>query len=198
MSQKIITLHHDDDPECPSLWGGWKLISFNRNHINYQNPNNFSPPSIGLRRQLQTGTCFTLSYSEHGCCQWTANNYGHIPKNGWDNVGLAGMLVWQGEVKDLPKTYEEREGWADSFCESYTSWANGDVYGFEIEEWVTMPCGHKENRHIHSCYGFYSVEHMVEEICTYIDPGDEVKIEGEADYIADAKSFTKTAEVSNG
>lgn len=185
----IVTLMHDEGSDEPED-NGWKLYSFSRRHRSYKNPDSFFPPTIGFRSKLRAGTAFVLSYFEHSNCKWSLKNEG--PQDPWDSVGVAGVLVWEGQpVKDLPKTYAERQNWARQFLETYTCWCNGEVYGYGVSEVVTLPCGHTETRDLDSCFGFYGndVKYMVEQACEHLEPGDEITLEGSASGIADVGDF---------
>ena len=184
---KIVTLMNDTDSENPCKFGGWKLHSFSSRHSSFTSPDEFFPLSIGLRRKLETGTAFILSYSEHGSCQWYLKTAGS-PSDPFDTVGVAGILVWNEKVKDLPKGFEARKKFAASFCETYTSWCNGEVYGFQVEEVVTLPCGHTETKDGDSCFGFFEAESMAEEVRASVN-GDKVEFRGEAAWLADHYDF---------
>jgi hypothetical protein len=197
---KIVTLFHDDSPEDPSEGdGNWTLYSFSNRHHGFKHPNNFfedsGKPKFGIRRKLEVGTAFILSYYEHGQCCWSLQGTG--PQCEWDNVDVAGILVWEHPVKEMgAKSYEDRRKDAACFLETYTCWCNGEVYGFNVEEEVTMPCGHKE---IHSldcgCCGFYGndLDYMASEIRDALDGDTEVVFKGEAKFLADHHDFVGKA-----
>jgi hypothetical protein len=144
MSVKV-RIEYSRDCECPSDWGGWKLYSFNTRHSTFKHPGDlgiagideYGEPvveSIGLRRQLKYGTAFMLGYFEHGLCRW-ALSHEENPHNlymGFDNVSVAGLLVWGDGSKHLPKTYKERQDSARHFLETYTDWSNGQVFWIEL------------------------------------------------------------------
>jgi hypothetical protein len=133
---KTLVIQHADDPENPLEYNGWKLYSFNHRHRSYKHPNEFFPDGktpIGLRRKLACGTAFTLSYSEHGQCEWGVA--GTISMPDFDSASFAGLLVWEQHPKDLgPKTYEDREKEAIATCAVYTAWCNGAIYEWRIED----------------------------------------------------------------
>ena len=192
---KIVTLFNDDSPENPSADDcNWTLYSFSNRHHGFKHPDNFfenGKPKIGIRRKLEVGTAFILSYYEHGQCAWSLQGTG--PQCQWDSVDVAGILVWEHPVKEMgAKTYVDRRKDAASFLEIYTCWCNGEVYGFFVEEEVIMPCGHKE---IHSldvgCGGFYGndLDYMAEEIRDALDGDTEVVFKGEAKFLADYHDF---------
>lgn len=182
---KIVTLMHDDSPTNPATFdGAWKLYSFNRRHHSHADPETFFPngkPTIGFRRKLDTGLAFVLSYFEHGACQWSRQGTG--PQCQWDNVKVAGVLVWEHTPKEMgAKSKEARAKDADSFLETYTSWCNGDVYGYAVSEVVTLPCGHTERRDLDSCFGFYGndLTYFASEIKAALAGDTEIQFEGDA------------------
>jgi len=198
---KIVRLMHDDSPECPADFDGqWKVYSFSNRHKSYRNPDDFFtvkhdkhgdrviiPRSPGLRRKLDVGLAFVLSYYEHGLCSWS--RAGHGPQCRWDNTPFAGLLVWEHKAKDMgAKTYEDRAKDADAFLEMYTNWCNGSVYGFSVEEEVTLDCGHTERRDLDSCFGFYDAKYMAEEVRAIVQ-GDDVRFEGAAADLASYYDF---------
>src|ERR1019366_2101092 len=73
----------DYDVELPeSGYDGWKLISFGRKHNNYEDPDKYvmafdrgtrevTPANIGLKKKLNVGLAFWLSYYEHGQGAWS-------------------------------------------------------------------------------------------------------------------------------
>jgi len=194
---KSITLFNDDD-ENPCNWGGWKLHSFGRKHVNYESPEKFFPASIGFRRKLQTGTAFILSYSEHGACSWHLKDKG-CRSDPFDTVGTAGVLIYEGKLKELPKSFEDRQKMASDFCDTYTSWCNGEIYGFAVKDIIetVLPCGHKEikEEQLDSCGGFYDVASMAEEVRAVVK-GDEVEFDGEAAWLSAYHDFRGKAAIA--
>lgn len=193
MSKLILNLHHDSDLENPSDNHGWKAHSFNRRHINVTEPGDLGlshslDPSTGLptvrnpglRKKLQTGLAFFLSYYEHGNSMWFL--HGEQPAGvefRWDGVRVAGLLVWEGKPGDLgPKTYEDRRADASRFLETYTAWANGEGYGYVIKD--------ENGDQVDGCFGFYGndVGFMFDQIRPQLE-GHEYEVRGEAAYLAE-------------
>lgn len=195
---KIITIHQDDCPMDPHEGDGqWRLYSFGRRHVHYESPSRFFDdnrrPRLWLRNKLRAGTAFILSYFEHGNCVWSLRGTG--PQCQWDNVDVAGVLVWEHPVGDMgAKTVEARAKDAAAFLETYTCWCNGDVYGYTVEEVVTLPCGHTETNHVDSCFGYYGndLDFMKEEIVTALGGDTDVTIKSDASGHFDADDFRPT------
>lgn len=174
MRNLILTLDFDQDTECPSDWDGWKLVSFNRKHYNYQDPSKYQPIPIGLRKKLSVGLAFVLDYHEHGSCIWHLSGEGMICP--WDTIQKAGLLIWSSKPKDLGiKSYQDRAISARVFLEAYTDWCNGNCYYFNLE---------REDGHtIDCCGGFLGSEYMLEEIARKLDHGDRIKVRGQAEWL---------------
>mgnify|MGYP001579667606 FL=1 len=179
---KIVRLMADYSPENPATAfdGQWSIYSFNSRHASYADPEKFFPdgkPAIGLRRKLAVGTAFLLDYFEHGNCVWSIAGTG--PQCQWDNSRNAGLLVWEHPVKEMgAKTRADREKDAAAFLETYTCWCNGEVYGYEVLEIATLPCGHTETRPIDdaSCWGYFGndLDYMAECVREHVQ-GDSVQ-----------------------
>jgi len=170
MGRKLtIHLEHDPDLENPSENGDgqWQLYSFSTRHLRYKHPDKFN--NIGMRRKLQVGLAFMLSYYEHSLCLWSLAGEG--PKCPWDSVAHAGILVWEEAPSNMgAKTHVARSEDARAFLETYTQWCNGECYSYAIEY---------EGEIIDSCCGFYGGDHLFNTIAESIEPGDEVKYAGD-------------------
>lgn len=176
-----VEVFNDGEAECPSSWGGWKLISFNSNHRSFEDPYRYlGPPdesgeptaaNIGIKRKLGAGTAHILSYYEHGFCVWGLK--GEAPPCPWDSVRVAGLLIWQGKASALPRGYEPREESARSFLRVYTDWANGSCYGYAIED---------NGEVVDSCCGFYGEADLRSAIQDVLK-GTEANFKGEASWV---------------
>ncbi len=162
-----VTVFHDECCESPAEHdGSWKPYSFSTRHSNFKHPRDFNRAALG--RKLQVGTAFLLSYFEHGNCVWSLRGEG--PQCPWDNVDVAGVLVWEESPKHMgAKTKEERAKDARAFLEEYTAWCNGECYGFSIKD--------ETDEVIESCGGFLSTKHMLEEIKALVGE-EEIEWEG--------------------
>lgn len=196
---KIVTLWYDSDIQNPAEFdSAWTLYSFSRRHTSFKDPSEFFPdgkPSIGLRRKLEVGTAFLLSYYEHGNSVWSLRGTG--PKCQFDSVDVAGILLCKEPKNMGAKTLEARRTDAGYFVDIYTAWCNGDGYGYQIEEEVTLPCGHKEIKDVDSCYGFYGTEvaHMAQQVKSVVG-NDEIVVRGEAAMLAKFHDFGRVVEAT--
>lgn len=176
MRKLILTIENDSCTDNPLGDNGeWEMVSFDRCHRGFHNREEFD--DIGFRRKLETGTAFLLDYYEHGNCVWSRHGAG--PQCRWDTSQGAGFLIWKGDRKYYPKTFEERAKWADSALEEYTSWCNGECYYFSL----TTSAGVD----VESCGGYIGSDHLLS--CLRHDvlkEGDYVHVTGECKWIADS------------
>lgn len=106
-----------------------------------------------------------LSYFEHGLCRWSRMGHGPADYGGFDTVRFAGVLILCEGYRDgdqfgpwwNDKTDDEKNAVIDSFLTEYTSWTNGETYGYTIER----PTGNcptcdrpNEPEDVDSCGGF--------------------------------------------
>ena len=173
-TMKTLTIGYDHDVERPdSTYDGWKPISFSRRHNNFVHPDHYclsKPENIGLRRKLEVGLAFWLSYYEHGLCRWSLRGEGSQCR--WDSVDIAGLLIWTGKPSDMgARTYEDRAKDARNFLEEYTDWCNGNCYWFSLED---------HQKILDSCGGFIGTEPLTEAINEALDDSDRVMVKGEA------------------
>jgi hypothetical protein len=187
-----LILNHDHDLENPCDNDGWKVHSFGRRHANFRDPETLGlsyslDPSTGLpkvmnpglRSKLKHGLAFFLSYFEHGNCVWFL--HGDEPAGvefRWDGVKVAGLIVWEGKPGDLgPRTLEARRNDADAFLKTYTSWCNGEGYGYSVED--------QDGQHVDSCFGFYGadVEYMFDQLRPHLN-GEHYEVGGDAAWLA--------------
>lgn len=176
-----IYIANDDSPENPSDNDGWKVFSFNPRHASYQNPNTFltgeldadGKPEIhdeDLRKKMDAGLAFFLSYYEHGPCVWALLD--QAPKCRFDGTRFAGVLIWGQPEADIgAKDPGARALDAGGFLDTYTKWCNGYVYGYNVDD--------PEGKIDAGCWGFYDLDQMFHEIKEAV--GDrEVTWEGPA------------------
>lgn len=190
-----VHIDHDDCPENPCDWNEWRVVSFNRRHINFAPAEGYvrrdgEPVHIALRSKLNAGTAYVLSYYEHGDSAWMlahSQEWANTPDKQWDGTSVAGILLWEGKPNDIGKTPEERWNAARSFIETYTAWCNGHVYAYSIEKVVECDLGHEHTEALDdaTCCGFYDLEHMFEEIREITADCDEVEVVGPCKDLAD-------------
>ena len=210
-----LTIDNDPDTENPCEQGGWVVHSFGRRHSSFAEPSSlglgeldeFGEPKvhdIGLRRKLDAGTAFLLSYFEHGNCTWSLKGEGTQCR--WDSVRVAGLLVWSGSPKDCGysnspdgkwhkecwKTdYESREKNAREFLKAYTEWCNGSCYCYSLVEYDEATG--VEGEHVDSCSGYIGDESLVSAIKEAVK-GNKVKVvevTGDAEWLSKYHVFNE-------
>ena len=176
---KILTIGYDSDVERPdSGYDGWRPVSFSCRHSNFEHPDRYRlqrRENIGLRRKLQVGLAFWLSYYEHSLCKWSLRGEG--PQCPWDSVTMAGILIWTGKPAGIgAKTYADRATDARHFLEQYTDWCNGNCYWFSLDD--------TDGKLLDCCGGFIGTDQLAEAINDVLKDSDRVIVEGEAAYLA--------------
>ena len=179
MADKIIRIVHDSDCDCPMEWDcQWTLHSFDSNSIHHNDEYNVDNLPIGIRRKLQCGTAFFLS--DNG------DDYS-IRYSGWRGVG--GILIWEHDVKELRKGYDERLKDAQVFLDAYNDWRNGRCFGYMVET--------RTGEHLDSCFGYFESDrqYMSECAAQHIQPGDRVQVVGEFSDLFNPECLPATVEV---
>lgn len=150
------------DPDCRNpLEGDVGLVSFNRKHLNFEEPAKYFDDEESeneLQAKLFDKTAFILSYFEHGACVWGLQ--GEVPQCQWDTKQVAGILFLP---EDVPE--DRREDFARATLRDYSSWCNGECYGYVVED----------DRGKDSCWGFIG-DRIFEAVAEVID-GREYEIE---------------------
>lgn len=184
-----LELVYDHDVEDPLEHCDWRTVSFSTRIGNYEDPYKYlkddcpEPRNIGLKRKMDAGTMFILSCFQHGNVQWGLRGETHQCQ--WDNADIAGLLLYDGNTKDLPKGYEAREEMARNIIKTYTQWCNGEVYGYRLT---------KDDEDLDSCYGYYDKETIIDALWVYLQHIEEkdIEITGEASGLIDkAELFRK-------
>ncbi len=185
-----LKLVYDQGVEDPLEHGDWRTVSFSTRIGNYEDPDKYLNPSLGFdtataktlgyRRKMEVGTMFILSCYQHGAVQWGLKGETHQCR--WDNANIAGLLIYEGDTKDLPKGYEAREKMARSIIEAYTQWCNGEVYGYRLT---------KDGYYIDSCFGYYDKESIIDAVMHHTKGSADIKIKGKASYLIDKSDLIK-------
>jgi hypothetical protein len=155
----LIAFAHIDYDQCASnpledCDGIGEIRSFSHNH------GNFIDPDEAKAMMKKNKYIILLSYYEHGNCLWYVKDHDPtwLPDKQWDGVEYAGIWVPDScimesmlpaikyECKDKGIDYKSlskveranlRKDWmirqAESACEVYTQYCNGEVYWYNIE-----------------------------------------------------------------
>jgi len=189
----FVSFHYDSDVENPcENWDGFGDIrSLSTKHIN-----NISIEEVEELIEHTTDgkeQVIPLSYFEHGQCKWgVKGTMSSMPDFNWDGVDFAGVWIpddeciasvdiWEKEAKEKGEEFNRNEKFkemAKQACETYTSYCNGEVYGYQIELYRLQFDGdgdpieehgnyeHLDQLYEDSCNGFFGndIEYMKENI----------------------------------
>ena len=198
----IVSIHYDEARENPCTESGdqWMVNPFSNRFSNHKDPSEFGifrdnkTGKLGTEdedfaKKLKEGLAFFLGYFEHGNCLWFLSGERPFGTEGdfrWDGVDVAGVIIWNHPPDRIgAKTYEDREQDARSFLESYTSWANGECYGFDVRvHEICDACSQEKNdsETIDGCYGFYGMDFMLKEIKAVTEGYEVIRVEGTASH----------------
>jgi len=156
----------DDSPPNPlEDWDGEGVIhSFNPRHANFLDLRKVGCSSLEEAVKWLNEECgpegigwMRLGYFEHGRCVWFPWDGGMPPGTEgdfrWDGHSFAGVWVPDEDVMESFGELSEDElrrkvlEYCVSVCRTYTSWCNGDVYGYDVSV-------DGED----SCFGFFGLD----------------------------------------
>ena len=193
----FVSFHYDQDAVNPcEEWDGFGMIR----SLSNKHGNHISADEVNELLNEDNDYVIPLSYFEHGQCKWgTMGSMGSMPDFNWDGVSFAGIWigdneciasvdVWEKEAKEKGEEFNRNEKFiemAKQACETYTAWANGEVYGFRIELYRLQFDGDDaiedqsyyecniDSLYEDSCWGYYGYEsldgYMKDEIINNLD-----------------------------
>jgi hypothetical protein len=134
-----ISVYHDMDAENPTEWGNFTIVQFadwgTIAHEDRDTSDYFTEGGALTAETLEglrTGKMFCITYRNHS----SAGQRYYDLQEDYDNdsYSMDGFIIFEDDyIKDT--TFEERKQYAKGDLQTYTDWANGDVYTF----WVTHP-----------------------------------------------------------
>ena len=204
ISKAVLQIECEEDSSIskevnPSNEYGWKVYSFNDRHYNYRDPDTVMSVKyeshgpgflsvdvygvdVGIRRKLDVGTAFWLDRFEHGNCVWSLHGSG--PQCRFDTSRYGGIMIWEGDLKNLPaKTFEKRAEHAKKLLSAYTSWCNGEVYFLQLTYFLETPQGPEEcTESMTGVLGYESIPEYVRTLLSECGIGRQtpLKIGGDA------------------
>lgn len=160
--KKRIQVWQDHDIDNPCEYGLWRVVSFNKKDINYENYDDYIPLDDEMKELRKKGHVFILSY--HGSNVWDLLKGGAVTCS-TDTTLVAGILFLECEdtKRDPRNTLEVLKKSARGFLETYTQWCNGEVYGFSVIG--------KDGEIEESIGGFYGLDYLLE--CIKEEMGDK-------------------------
>ena len=227
MNNYLLTIDHDSDTERPDNGIG-HIVSFNSRHVNFEHPDDWlavedecepcggdgwkggrDPTDYeecetcegdGYTTSTHPDVLAVMSYYEHGSCRWMVGESVVPDHGGFDTVGVAGVIVWNGGDNDRAwwwndLTNMKRREILDAIAVEYTMWCNGETYAYSLEG-LSMcgECGHIASDtiiEIDSCGGIIGTERLIEMIreeMSGID-ADDIEIGGECGYVIQASDL---------
>ena len=177
----FVRIDYDECPVNPldDCDGMGTIYSFNQRHHSFKHPDELEDDPDRV----------ALSYFEHGNCVWGVQGVmSQMPDFRWDGVEAAGAWypddVIRETAKDAGLEGPARKEWmaaqAESACETYTQWCNGEVYfwGAHVYKVRRTEAGELYDRLDdyrmdeavveESCGGFYGQEHLSEEVASIL------------------------------
>lgn len=139
-----IEIHYDDHPESPREWG--HDSTFWTFHSRYRSPDPDPDPDYDL------SDCVWLPVFmyDHGGVVYNTTGF-HCP---WDSGCVGFIFMEKSRIREIygwkriTKAREEQvKTWLRNEVETYSQWANGQVYGFITKD--------PDGEEIDSCWGFY-------------------------------------------
>lgn len=171
-----VLAEYDGDCENPleSCDAMGRIRSLGRRHSNRISPEEFEEltgfdPRTGEFEGGSDRDAVALSYYEHGNHVWFVK--GETPAGVeylWDGVRVAGL--WQpdeallAEVKGLRKAArrEKMVEFARQACALYTTWGNGECYGYRVAVGPADEDDPDGAEEVDSCWGFVGWDSVVE------------------------------------
>lgn len=133
-----LDISYCDRQENPNDFGPWKVVSFNRRHVDFVHPIKVGVGEIdcskAVSRRLDIGTAWVLGCYSHGNSLWARKDDPRLPKCQFDTNHRAGLLTWERKHgHKLPKSVDARRASADEFLRMYSAWCNGEVHEARLE-----------------------------------------------------------------
>ena len=118
----------------PHEWGNFTIVQFKDRDWNsytdieeYCTENGKLLPSV--QSKIRAGKIFSFTYNRYSSCD---GGYYRYPSNETNPENIDGFIIFEPEyIKGT--TYEDRKRYAKQDLETYTQWANGEVYNVSIE-----------------------------------------------------------------
>lgn len=126
----VIVAECDEFAENPAEWGNFYIVTFGRGGLITDTDRDTYMQDNPVDKWLKDGKAFYIDVYRHGNTVYSLSGDGVQDK--FDTAQKAGLIVFQDEYVDgVP--YDDRRGYAVGDLETYTAWANGEVYNITIK-----------------------------------------------------------------
>lgn len=142
-----LTVEYDQFADDPTNWGNFTIVQFRDNDFtNYADIDEYLTEGGKLkpeyRAKLKSGKAFAFDYARYSNADggFYRNPTSAVPYGEIDSRDLNGLIIFDDAyVKGIG--YEERKRYAEQDLNTYTQYANGEVYSASITddqtgEWI--------------------------------------------------------------
>lgn len=175
-----IDIVFDYDCTSPEEWGNYEIVQFCDSYYrSYRNINNYLTENGKLlpeyQAKLRAGKMFIFTYNSYSSSDGGFYRYPtvELPDNHEDIDGF--IIFDDAYIKNT--TFEDRQKYAEQDLSEYTSWANGECYGYRVikEEKCNLHYIHDEI--VDSCYSFIGdYKYPIEDAKSVIDSLVEAEV----------------------
>lgn len=130
----IVKIWPDDYTDSPTEWGNYTIVQFvDKDWSTYDNIENYCTENgkllPSMQAKIKAGVAFSFTYYRYSN---TDGGFYKYPSNETNPDNIDGFIIFEREyIKNT--TYEERKQYATEDLQTYTEWANGEVYGVTVE-----------------------------------------------------------------
>ena len=143
-----VVISNDDWSGSPTTWGNYEILQFKDNDFsNYRSIDDYCTengkllPSV--QAKIRAGKIFTFDYSRYSSCD---GGYYRYPASETNPENIDGFIIFEDAyIKGV--SFEDRKRYAKQDLETYTNWANGEVYSISIVD--------NRGEFVDSCSGYY-------------------------------------------
>jgi hypothetical protein len=157
-----INVYPDYNAESPAEWGNYEIVTFNCDLITDGNEADYFTESgmilPAIQAKMRAGKLWPFEYRSHG--PQSAYRLWPDPTT---KRGIDGFIIFTDEYAKNFSDYDGRYRMAQQDLETYTEWANGGCYGFDI----TNKYG--ESFDGSNMWGFYGLDDVIEQAHATID-----------------------------
>lgn len=200
MSRYRVRVDYDHDAECPChSWDTlYELKTSKRGSSHYVSADEINSwPTEG---ESMVVVAYVLDVYEHSGIKYSLSGEGPPDYGGFDTARGGAILIVQERFLDEYNglSAEQREANARAFLNEFNSWANGEVFGYEIEQLEQCDKGHWHGFEVlDSCYGYYGsprdsgLTAAIRAALPDEASEEDIEISGEAGYVLDASDLFK-------